>query len=306
MGHTISCLWCGEPAEAGAPKCPHCGEHIACEVHPQKTLEGHCAKCDRPVCPKCVLGSSGGLCSECDPGGGGGGSAAEHYDIGRVFGWVTNDPDWVGKVAWGGLCLLGGCFFLIPIFFLDGYKLRIARQQWRRPGAAKMPEWDRPGELFVDGFRHFVTMMLPMFLGLVASVAIGGGVAALAAVLGGDDELAVIGLFVGYGLFLLFALAFNLLAPAIEVEYLRSGEVLAGLRWGRIWRRVSPRLGDFLMLFLYFLLFGFVGQLGAYACYVGMFATVPWSMYAQGCTVGRYLAKVDEEEREAKAGRGLA
>jgi hypothetical protein len=250
------CPFCAEPVEKDALKCRACGEAIG--VAP--AADGKPMK---------------------DP-----------TDPGELLGWAMKDPDWVTKVLIGAACLLGGVV-IVPMFALTGYKLRIARQQLDRPGATPMPFWDDFGELIVDGLKLTLSMMLLMMvIFTLFLVVIGVAVGIDFAMTGKPGPLTLmVGMF-GY-LALIFGLSMGIyvVLPAIEIEYLETGSVASALHFGSLWRRITQRPGDYFMVVVVNFLCGMLGGVGALACYVGMFFTVPWSMYTAGALIGRYMAQ---------------
>ncbi len=85
-----------------------------------------------------------------------------NLDIGKSFTFVMEDPDWVKKVAIGGL--LGIAMFVliitvigwIPIaLILLGYVVQLCRNVIAG-NARPLPEWDNWGERLVDGLKAFL------------------------------------------------------------------------------------------------------------------------------------------------------
>lgn len=219
-------------------------------------------------------------------------------DLSEVLGWVFQDPNWVVKIIIGTACILTSCLFFIPMFALQGYKFRIARQQRRAPGAAPMPEWDEPGALIVDGFKEFVSMflaVLSIMLGL--GMVVGAGFAIDLALTGKPGPFALILGMAAYAGFFVTMMAFTYFVPAIELEYLETGSPFAALHVKALWRRVTTRAGDYFLLFIYHFVTQMIGGFLA----VLLYAPVTWSLYTQGAILGRYLA----QQRAKDAALGL-
>ena len=102
---------------------------------------------------------------------------------------------------------------------------------------------------------------------------------------------------VAYLAFFVTMLAFTYLTPAIELEYLETGSPLAALHLGALWRRVTVRPGDYLLLFIYHFVTQMIGGFLA----ILLYAPVTWSLYTQGAILGRYLA----QQRAKDAALGL-
>lgn len=244
-----TCQYCSEEVEPGAAKCRHCGEPLVAKKVDTRATD----------------------------------------DLSAVVGWVFQDPNWVVKIIIGTASLLFGCvFFLIPLFALSGFKLRIARQQRRAPGATPMPEWDDWGTLIVDGLKEFacmfsVTMLLlgsltiVGLIGLAVDMVITGQPGLFTAIMVG---VAYLGLFIG-------AFAMSYFVPAIELELLETGSPLSSFHFRSLWRRVTTRPGDYFLMFIYHFVVQMIGGMGA----ILLYAPVVWGMYTQGAILGRYLAQ---------------
>lgn len=249
--------------------CPFCSEHI---------VEGttKCPHCGEGLTPR--------------PGRDGG-------ELSEVLGWVFRDPEWAIKIIIGTVCLLAGCL-LAPLFALQGYKFRIARQQQRAPGATPMPGWDQPGALIWDGLKQTISMCILLLL-LYASVGLLWALGFLVdlATTGQPGPFAAIGFMVFVAGLAAGALCLTYFMPAIELEFLETGSPFASLHLGAVWRRVTTRPGDYFELFLYHFLSQVIGGLLSFLLY----APVTWGMFTQGAILGRYLAR----QRAKDAALGL-
>jgi hypothetical protein len=254
-----NCPYCAEPVEPGALKCRSCGEAL------DKAID---------TTPAVRVGSG-------DP-----------FDPTDCIKWPFDDPDWVKKTLFGSLSMI------IPfaVLVLMGYQVRIAREQRDHPGRRPMPEWDNIGDLVKDGFFFFVTVVLPpMLLLMTLGCVIGGGAYAMAASggggggRGGPPPAFVLGMIAFEFAFIGLSFLYSYLVPAILMEYLETGSVLSSFRVGELWRRVTTV--DYLILFLCDLVVGMLGGMGMVACYVGLFFTIPLSMYIRAGLIGRYLAR---------------
>ena len=84
-------------------------------------------------------------------------------DIGKAFGFVFEDEEWVSKV------LIGGLIYLIPLIgqlAIIGYSLKVA-QNVAQGNPRPLPEWGEFGSLFGRGFYAFVialVYLLPVFI----------------------------------------------------------------------------------------------------------------------------------------------
>ena len=173
-------------------------------------------------------------------------------DIGKAFGFVFEDEDWVTKV------LLGAAITLIPIFgafALVGYAIAIIRNVMAgnpRP----LPAWEDLGKLFVDGLLFWVAIMIyalpvwvficPIFfvwvLPLLASEAEN-----LMAILAGVAGLVSLG---AGCLAMLYGIVLTLLTPALQIRYAETGELGACLRIGEIVHFTLDHIGSIIIAML--------------------------------------------------------
>jgi hypothetical protein len=253
-----NCPYCAEPLEPGVAKCRSCGESLD----------------KKPEQAPLAVGKG-------DP-----------YDPTDAIKWPFDDPDWVKKT------LMGTLFMIVPFGFLllVGYQVRVARQQRNHPGRRPMPEWDDYGTLLKDGFLFLVAVVLPpLFVVMVCALVMGGigvavGMSGGGGGRGGGPPAAfLIGIIAFEFMMIGLSLLYQYLIPAILMEYLETGSAAACFRVGEIWRRVTTV--DYLLLFLCDFVVGMLGGMGAVACYIGLFFTVPLSMYVRAGLAGRFLAR---------------
>ncbi|MEV4437702.1 rhomboid family intramembrane serine protease [Streptomyces sp. NPDC049577] len=77
---------------------------VCCYRHPDRETGIRCTRCERPICPQCMVDASVGFhCPECSGGGPGGGRSAAHSAAPRTIagGAHTADPRLVTKVLLG-------------------------------------------------------------------------------------------------------------------------------------------------------------------------------------------------------------
>jgi hypothetical protein len=258
-----------------------------CSIHGHLPVISACDRCGDFGCRECI--PTGRTCTKCIPGG-----EVLKPDLGRSFNVAWKDPRVGSKVGWGALCLLGS-IFLVPAFILMGYHTRIARREREQPQSV-LPEWDGVGELFVDGFKAYLALCLPL---LVLYALFGAGLGLLFAVsLPGagprgapaqPPPLFFVAMVLGALLFYGAIFVHMALTPAIQVQYLRTGSVLSAFHLGALWRIIATRPFDYFL----FLVIGFVLYMGS--AIVGLFATMPFALYLEGLYLGRYTAWLDAE-----------
>ena len=212
-------------------------------------------------------------------------------DTNRPFSYVFEDPNWLSKVLIGGLLALTG--ILYPS--LIGYMIDTARTV--RDGVARpLPtcgddfggRWVRGFSLSVIGFIYFAVISLPF-------LCIGAGLgSALGA--GGSASDATAGLFGGalvalYCAWLPALLVAGLAYPALVAHYVNRGTFGSGFDLGAIWRIMNRDWGQYLMVWVLFIVAGFISGAGAVVC-IGLIFTQPYATLIMAHLVGQ-LARAE-------------
>jgi hypothetical protein len=198
--------------------------------------------------------------------------AAEQLDIGLVIKQPFKDPKWLGKVA------LMGLFLLVPILGglnLSGWMRTISdRHLQDHPDKDILPEANF--SYLGAGWRFFLAM-LPL-VAIVMGFFLVGGVGVAVAISSGnrDAESVAFGVvMLMYGALLIFSLLMQVVMPAIYVIHLIDDESWASIRFGRMFEVMKEGGTQYVLLFVSVLLAGVISSLGVFACYVGIFVTVP-------------------------------
>lgn len=167
-------------------------------------------------------------------------------DIGKAFGFVFEDEEWIKKI------LLGALIMLIPIFgqfALMGYAIAIIRNV-KADSTRPLPAWDNLGEYFTDGLKSWVAALvyaLPILILICPIVLVG-----MLPVLGGENKdvvtiLASISGVVSMGLGCLIALygiPLALLMPVVQIRYAETSEIEPCLRFGEMFRFLFANVGN--------------------------------------------------------------
>jgi hypothetical protein len=184
-------------------------------------------------------------------------------DIGKAFGFVFEDEEWIKKL------LLGALITLIPIFgqfALMGYIVAIIRNVLAgsyRP----LPEWENLGEYFKDGLMVWIAGLvysLPLIL-LSCFIALPYLLPALA---GNNEDLmgallgvsTVLSIIVGC-IMALYGLLMSLINPIVQLRYAVYGELGPCLRIGEVLRETFGNIGNLLLVMLAIIGGSFVGGL---------------------------------------------
>jgi hypothetical protein len=212
-------------------------------------------------------------------------------DIGKAFGFVFEDEEWVSKV------LIGGLIFLIPLIgqvAVLGYSLKVAQnvmQGHPRP----LPTWSEFGDHLMRGLYAFIIQLvysLPaaILAGVFACIVIS---AATAAGQNSEQAGAGIGLLGAclIPLIIIVGLASALLSyPAIG-RYLATNSLGEAFKFGDVIANVRAYLGPWLMLLVVSILASFVGGLGAIACGIGLLFTYFYAYCVIGFALGQTIVQ---------------
>ena len=170
-------------------------------------------------------------------------------DIGKAFGFLFEDEDWVSKL------LLGSAILLIPIFgtfAVIGYTIALIRNV-RADEPRPLPAWQDLGRYFVDGLMFWVATLLYAlpFLILICPITVVGLLPALA---GEQEELMTILagvsgiIMLGLGcLAALYGILLALLTPVLQIRYAETGDLGACLRFGEVFRFLFANIGPIII-----------------------------------------------------------
>lgn len=199
------------------------------------------------------------------------------FEFGRAFTFAFEDPDWIKKIAIGGVFALLSAL-LIGVFFVVGYMVRTIRNVAN--GAPRpLPEWDDLGGIFSDGLAP-----IGAYLAYALGVAILASpffcmMAFLGPMLGGDNGGAaggvvmVIGMFAFYGFVFLMSLGLWVWTPAAMLRVSLSGRFGSAFEFGEILAFIKRHLVNYLLTLAAMLVAGFLAQFGILLCCIGVFAT---------------------------------
>ena len=170
-------------------------------------------------------------------------------DIGKAFGFVFEDRDWVSKL------LLGSAILLIPIFgtfALLGYTIAIVRNV-KAGELNPLPDWQDLGSYFMDGLMFWVATLiyaLP-FLLIACPITILGIMPAFAgdnqdwaAILAGASGILALG---AGCVAMLYGILLTLLTPVLQIRYAETGEIGACLRFGEVFGFLFANIGSIIV-----------------------------------------------------------
>jgi hypothetical protein len=222
------------------------------------------------------------------------GGGAGDFDLARALKFFFEDPDWVRKIAFGGLFALLTAL-LVGIPMVGGYYMRLTRNSYKgdeRP----LPDWDDMGGIFSEGLRftgvalaYSLGVMMPLWcvMGLIifgmGTLGSHGGSGSDA--LGGLAALAMMGV---YGLFFLAGIGLTVYLPAALTRFtLADGDFGVAFQFGENVAFIKRNLGPYLMAVLAYFIASFASQFGIILCCIGVFPLAFWSYCVMAWSMGQ-------------------
>ncbi|MFN2226762.1 MAG: DUF4013 domain-containing protein [Anaerolineae bacterium] len=229
-------------------------------------------------------------------------------DIGKAFGFVFEDENWIVKVLIGAgifaVALLFSWVILIPLVIgmaiLGGYQMEIVRRVIRGE-VDGLPEWDDWGKLIADGLKYIVIGIVYALPAIIVSLCLGVPAGILAEDSPGlSSALSLLSSCLG----ILWGIVISIVLPAAVAFFVDEDELGAAFRFGDVLAFVRNNLSTYLVTFVMSWVASIVGSLGSLLCGIGVLATVPYSymvighLYGQAYVEGqgRMGAPILEEE----------
>lgn len=219
-------------------------------------------------------------------------------DFGKSFSYVFEDPDWLKKIA------IGGVINLVPIlnFAAAGYALEVV-QRVIRGDVRPLPEWDDIGGKLVKGLIFlviYIVYSIPLLI-LACLYGVLQGVATGAVSSSSSDTasslIAILSICFGC-IQLLYYVFLGLVLPPAVGNYAAKGEFGAAFRFGEIMSLLQKNLGLYFMVLLVVIVAGLVSGLGLIACVIGVIFTAFYSYLVMAHATGQAY-------REASSNIGL-
>lgn len=205
-------------------------------------------------------------------------------DLGKSFGFVFEDDQWVKKL------LIGGIVSLVPILNLAavGYMLRTLKNV--AAGALRpLPDWDDLGGDLVRGLIATVAGLiyaLPVILLVVPIIVL----AALLDQGGSSDASGVLAMAGIWCLAAPISLLVSAWLPAATARYAVDGDFGAFFRFGEIWGLIRRNLGNYIIALLVYMVIGQVAAIvGAFVLIIGAAFTGFWATLLYAHLLGQVV-----------------
>lgn len=203
-------------------------------------------------------------------------AAKPQFDFAKPFTYVFEDPDWLKKIAVGGLFYLAG-FLIVGWFFVFGYMAKTTRNVIAG-NARPLPEWEDLSSFFNEGLRLFgvvLVMILPL-IGLALAIFIPAGI------LSSVDNEGIAALGSGLAgciscLFVPIALAVTFFMPACLLFATVEQRFGAAFEFARIWAFMKLNIGNYLLAFIVYLIARTLAGFGVMLLCIGVVFTGFWA-----------------------------
>lgn len=208
------------------------------------------------------------------------------YDFFRPFVFVFDDPQWLPKIALGGLFTLLA-FIVIGVPFLLGYVARLTRNVIAG-NPQPLPEWTELGEFFSEGLILFCVALIYLLPVSILSIIIGIG----SAITGNADQAAIRD--AGTGVFgcaslvvSLITLAISLFLPAAMLMVITTRRFGAAFDVATIWAFIRANIGNYLLALVTEIIAWGLSYLGLILFCVGIIFTQFWGVVVAGYAFGQ-------------------
>ncbi len=211
-------------------------------------------------------------------------------DIGLALSFVTQDRDWIKKIAIAALLSIT-VIGAIPVL---GWGVEISRRVIH--GASEvLPDWNDFGGYIKAGLKYFVVGLVWALPLVILSACLGGVVGAGAAAFSRDSDNSGIALVLQVCLGLVsipYGVALGLLIPAAAGILAATDSLSEALNPANAFKLVRANLGGYILLIVVVGVLGMVGSVvGTLLCLVGIFVASAYVNAVSGHLVGQAYVK---------------
>lgn len=227
-------------------------------------------------------------------------------NIQRAFTFITDDPNWITKIAiLIGISFIAPFLLFLPYLLVVGYSIQVAVNA-RKGVDNVLPEWDDWGQKFMDGLFVAVARFLytlPIWIILCLYISFGGIMGAVTD--GGDLFTALFGggFLLIFCLIGLFAIALIFINPGLVIQYIRTDNPSSMYKVGEVLGLVRDNIADIGIMIVALigagLVIGFVAAmfniipiLGQLIYILITIATTPYLALVSGHMIGQLAAKL--------------
>jgi hypothetical protein len=202
-------------------------------------------------------------------------------DIGKAFGYVFDDDQWITKILIAAAILALGILFswllFIPLILaallLGGYGVEITRRVIQG-NPVVLPEWDNWGDLLMDGLKAWIIELIYALPIIIVSVCLSIPVGAFSE--DAQEVSSLFGAFMGCFNFL-WGIVVGLMLPAAIAFFVAEGDVSAAFRFGDVFAFVRDNFATYLIVLVIGWVASIISGLGLLACGVGFLVTAPYA-----------------------------
>lgn len=213
-------------------------------------------------------------------------------DIGKSFGFMFKDENWITRI------LIGGLLGLVPIlnFVIYGYMLEVIKNV-SEDRELPLPTWEDFGGKFmkglmvvIAGFIYSLPLIVLWIIYFVVMMVVGGTASSsgeMSDAGGGAFAICTIAFYCIAFIYSIIVYMF-LMYPGL-MRYADSGEFGTFFKFGENFRLATANLGQYIVMLLVMLVAALAAAIvGSIACGIGVIFTSFWTLLVSGHLFGQY------------------
>jgi hypothetical protein len=155
--------------------------------------------------------------------------------------------------------LIGMVVSFVPVLNLamNGYGLDVLRNT-ARGADVPLPKWDALSRYFTDGLKLLIIQLIygiPTFAVTTLMIVLGFGLNVITEDMQRTvrqsmaNNIGVL-LLVMFCLIVIYSLLFSFIAPALQIQVARTGEIASAFRYNEILSLIKPHIGGYILVFI--------------------------------------------------------